>query len=183
MGKIKDASASFVRQFDRLNDGLVLVAGGIVAASALIVIFEVFMRYVLQMPTTWVNEISEMFLIYTTFFGAAWVLRMDGHTKVDILITIMSERRQVIMGIIQDIFSLFFCVVFAWLTWESFWDAVVTQERTAGGLFSIPLWIMYIVIPFGCLLLIVQLIIKIFDRFAHIPKKHTGELNAERSVE
>jgi len=177
MGKSKDSTPWFVRQFDRLNDGLTFVAGGLVAVSAVIIIFEVFMRYVVKSPTTWVNEISEMFLIYITFLGTTWVLRNDGHTKVDIVIALMSEKWQ------QDICSLLFCVVFTWLTWESFWDAVITQERTAGGLFSIPLWIMYIPIPFGCLLLCIQLIIRIFQRFSQLSEMRSGGSNAEGRAE
>lgn len=179
MGKLL---TGFSKQFDRLNSGLALIAGAIVGVSAIIVCYEVFMRYVLERPTTWVNEVSEMFLIYTTFLGTTWVLRMDGHTKVDIIVSVLTKKRQEAMGIFQDILSLVFCAIFTWLTWESFWDAVITQERTAGGLFSIPLWVMYIVIPVGCFLMSIQLIIRIVERFAYL-SKHAGGSDAEGRIE
>jgi TRAP-type C4-dicarboxylate transport system permease small subunit len=83
------------------------------------------------------------------------------------------------MGIVQDILSLFFCVVFTWITWESFWDSVVTQERTAGGLFSVPLWAVYIVIPIGALLLSLQLIRQIVNGFVYLWAKNPHESNRE----
>lgn len=182
MATSKDSSTGFVKQFDRLNYGFALIAGAIIAVSAIIVCYEVFMRYVIQRPTTWVNEVSEMFLIYATFFGTTWVLRQDGHTKVDIIVSVMSERGQMKMGVLQDVFSLAFCVVFTWLTWESFWDAVITQERTAGGLFSIPLWLMYWVIPIGCFLMSLQLIIRIVERIAYLSKKQPAGSVAEGRI-
>ncbi len=154
-----------VRWLDRLNDLFSLVAGAVIGFTALIVIYEVVMRYLIKRPTTWVNDISEILLVYCTFLGAAWVLRVGGHIKVDIVVTLMRQRHQVFMGIIQDILSLFFCVVFTWITWASFWDSIVTQERTAGGLFSVPLWAVYGVIPLGALLLSLQLIRQIVDGF------------------
>jgi TRAP-type C4-dicarboxylate transport system permease small subunit len=87
------------------------------------------------------------------------------------------------MGIIQDILSLFFCVVFTYIAWESFWDSLITQERTAGGLFSVPLWPVYVIIPFGAVLLCIQLIRQIVEHFVFLSKGHHEESRAERRAE
>ena len=174
---------SLVRWLDRLNDYFSIVAGAVIGLTALIVIYEVVMRYLVKRPTTWVNDISEILLVYCTFLGAAWVLRVGGHIKVDIVVTLMKKRRQILMGIIQDMLSLFFCVVFTWITWDSFWDSIITEERTAGGLFSVPLWTVYIVIPVGGLLLSLQLIRQIVDGFVHLPKKRLEESSPEGRME
>jgi len=168
MEKIKKVSASFVKWFDRLNDFLALLAGGVVVFITLIIIYEVFMRYLVKMPTTWVSDVSEILLVYVTFLGSAYVLRLGEHTRVDIVITLLQRRNQEIMGIIQDTLSLFFCAVFTYIAWNSFWDSIVTQERTAGGLFSVPLWSVYVVIPFGGLLLCIQLIRQIVEHFVFL---------------
>jgi TRAP-type C4-dicarboxylate transport system permease small subunit len=178
MGKNRKVN-SLVRWLDRLNDYLSIIAGAVIGFTALIVIYEVVMRYLIKRPTTWVNDISEILLVYCTFLGASWVLRVGGHIKVDIVVTLLRERRQIFMGMVQDILSLFFCVVFTWITWESFWDSVVTQERTAGGLFSVPLWAVYIVIPIGALLLSLQLIRQIVDGFVYLWGKNPHESNRE----
>jgi TRAP-type C4-dicarboxylate transport system permease small subunit len=170
---------SLVRMFDRLNDYFCLVAGGVIGFTTLIVIYEVVMRYLIKRPTTWVNDISEILLVYCTFLGAAWVLRVGGHIKVDVVVTLMRKKQQVFMGIIQDILSLFFCVVFTWITWDSFLDSVTTQERTAGGLFSVPLWTVYVVIPLGAALLSLQLVRQIVDGFVYLSKNHLEESNPE----
>ena len=159
---------SFVKWFDRINDSLGIISGGIIGFTTLIVIYEVIMRYLLRKPTTWVNDISEISLVYATFLGSAWVLRMGGHIKIDILSALMKKRAQTILEIIQDLLSLFFCVVFVWISWANFWGSVISQERTGGGLFSVLLWPVYLVIPFGAILLCIQLIRQIADHMIYL---------------
>lgn len=167
---IKRFFSSFIKYYDRINNFLSLIAGGCIGFTTLIVIYEVIMRYLIKRPTTWVNDISEISLVYCTFLGSAWVLRLGGHTKVDILVVTMSRKGQLLMGIVQDILSLFFSIIFTKISWQSFWDSLMTQERTAGGLFSVPLWPIYIIIPFGGLLLSIQLLRQIIDNFIYLSK-------------
>jgi TRAP-type C4-dicarboxylate transport system permease small subunit len=183
MEKVRGFFMPIIKWFDWVLNSSALFAGGVIGFTTLIVIYEVIMRYLVKRPTTWVNDISEILLVYCTFLGSAWVLKLGGHTKVDILIVIMKKRGQVIMGIIQDLLSLFFCVVFTYISWESFWDAVITQERTAGGLFSVPLWPVYIVIPIGAFLLCIQLIRQIVNGFAYLSKSHPEESDVEGRIE
>jgi len=183
MAKVKRFLISFISRFDRLNDSLAIIAGGLIGFSTLIIIYEVIMRYLIRRPTTWVNDVSEMLLVYCTFLGSAWVLRLGGHIKIDLLVAPMKRRGQEIMGIFQDILSLFFCIVFTWITWASFWDSLITQERTAGGLFSVPLWPVYIVIPFGGLLLSIQLVRQIVDHFVYLSKNPKEGSAVERRGE
>lgn len=143
---------------------------------AIIIIYEVVMRYGMRRPTTWVSNISELLLVYSTFLIAALVLRLGGHVKVDVVQMLLNKRWRAILGIIQDMMSLFFCVVFAWLTWAAFWNSFRTQERSAVGSFSFPMWVMYVVIPFGAFLLCLQLIKQIVDRFIYyVSKSHPVE--------
>ncbi len=180
MEKLRRFFISFTNWFDRLNDCLALIGGGIVGVTCIIVIYDVFMRYLIKRPSNWVDEISEFFLVYLTFFGAAWVLRIGGHTRIDILETLMKrERSKVILGVYQRILSLIFCTVFTWVTWETFWDSLITQERTGGGLFSVPLWPVLMVIPFGGALLCIELIIQVAHNSVYLSRNHPEESEIE----
>lgn len=183
MGKFKRFLTLFVKEFDHLNNSLALISGGIIGFSALIIMYEVIMRYLLKRPTTWVNDISEILLVYVTFLGSTWVLRTGGHTKVDVVVMFMKKRQRVVMGIIQDILSIFFCMVFTWITWRSFLDSLITQERTPGGVFSVPLWPVYIVIPFGGILLCLQLLRQILENLAYLSKNNPKGADDGRRIE
>lgn len=179
--RMKRFFTSFIKRFDQFNDLLSLITGMIMGLTALIIIYEVIMRYVARRPTTWVNDVSEILLVYCTFLIAPWILRQGGHIKVDILVVGMRKKGQMIMGIIQDLLSLFFCGIFTWITWGTFWDSLLSQERTSGGLFSVPLWPVYMVIPIGGFLLSIQLIRQIVENYIFFARNRSDESNALRS--
>lgn len=148
------------------------MSGLVTVFSCLIVIYEVVMRYIFKKPTSWVNLTSEVLLVYITFLAASWILRERGHVKVDIIENfLITERGKVRIKILQDIFSLFFCLVFTWITWGYFWNTFSTQERYGGGLFTFPLWMGIIVIPFGGALLCIQLFRELIEDVGYILRK------------
>ena len=84
--------------FNHCNRALALVAGVVTVFVMLAINYEVFMRYFLNRPTLWTLEISEYSLVYITFLGAAWVLRKDGHVKIDLLVRVLKPRSQIILN-------------------------------------------------------------------------------------
>lgn len=158
MEKVKRFFISFNENFDRLNNVLHFISGVIVLLVSAMVIYEVIMRYIVNRPTSWVSEVSESLLVYIGFLSAAWVLREGGHIKVDILLLLLTEKKKLFLELMQDLFSIFFLVIFLWVSWGTFWESLITQEKTAGGIFSYPLWTVFIMIPFGGLLLLIEVI-------------------------
>lgn len=77
----------------------------------------IFSRYVLHSPIGWVNEMTEYLLVYLGFLPAAWVLKDEGHIKMDLVLNELSPRTQCMMNIITSIICTIVCFV---LTWFSF---------------------------------------------------------------
>src|SRR6218665_3194107 len=66
----------------------------LIVALMLLVVLEVFKRYILNMPTAWVFDASNM--LYGTLFmmGGAYTLAHDGHVRGDFLYGSMKPRTQ-----------------------------------------------------------------------------------------
>jgi TRAP-type mannitol/chloroaromatic compound transport system permease small subunit len=62
-----------------------------------IVVYEVFMRYVFNAPTTWGFEATTFLYGLHYMFGLAYTDVHDGHVKVDILHLHVSEQVQAIL--------------------------------------------------------------------------------------
>jgi C4-dicarboxylate transporter, DctQ subunit len=77
----------------------------------------IFSRYVLHSPIGWVNEITEYILVYLGFLPAAWILKDEGHIKMDLVLNTLSPRAQLIMNTITSSVCTVVCLV---LTWFSF---------------------------------------------------------------
>lgn len=61
-----------------------LLLGGL-AVLVLVVLWQVFSRYVLQSPSTTTDELARFLLIWLTLLGAAWVVGQRGHLAIDLL--------------------------------------------------------------------------------------------------
>ncbi|SLM30270.1 putative Tripartite ATP-independent periplasmic transporter DctQ component [Desulfamplus magnetovallimortis] len=79
-----------------------------------IVVYEVFMRYAFNAPTTWGFEATTFLYGLHYMFGMAYTDVHDGHVKVDIFTSLFSEKKQSIFKVITNI--LFFMPVMICMT-------------------------------------------------------------------
>ena len=113
---------------------------------------EVLLRYGFNRPITWVVEISEYALLWITFLGTSWVMRQDGHVRVDLLLQYLSPPALRICGLVSSASGALTSLVLI------VFGAHVTLVAMARGSFrptgtDIPTWIVVVVIPVGGLLL------------------------------
>ncbi|MFC1902893.1 TRAP transporter small permease [Chloroflexota bacterium] len=143
--------------FDKLTDFLAFLAACVLIFTMLAVCTEIVMRYFLNRPLIWVNEVTEVLLIYITFLGAAWLLRREGHVKVDILVAHLGQRTQAFLGIISSIIGLSICIVLV------LYGIEVSGDYMKRGLFEptlleLPKGPLLTIIPIGFFLLFIQFI-------------------------
>lgn len=118
-------------------------------------VYDVVMRSLLDRPTQWVIEVSEICLVGITFLGAAWVLRSEGHVKIDIFLLRLDPKRQALLNSITSIVGIIICLVVAW------YGAKVTLDHFERGIRSPtqlapPAFPDYLVISLGSFFLAVQ---------------------------
>jgi len=79
-----------------------------------VVVYEVFMRYVFNAPTVWGFEATTFLYGIHFMFGLAYTDVVDGHVKVDIFSARASRRGQAILSILSNL--LIFLPVFTCMT-------------------------------------------------------------------
>jgi len=65
-----------------------------------VMLYEVVVRYGFNAPTTWGFEVALFFYGLHYMFGMAFTEHEDGHVKVDVLVSQLSERAQLVVKII-----------------------------------------------------------------------------------
>ncbi len=100
---------NFVHFSDSLSEFTGRLAGWMFFAVGLFVTFEVFMRYVLTMPTVWVDEISRIFQVWATYLAIAYVLKHRQHIVIDIAFRDTGTRRRLMV----ETFSLGVIILFS----------------------------------------------------------------------
>jgi len=141
--------------FDRFIGFLVFLACVLLVGATLIVGLGVILRYFSGSPIVWSVEITEYSLLYICFLGAAWLLKEEGHIRVDVALNLLNPRNQALVNILTSILGAMVCLVITWygaeITWDHFVRGVPSME-----LLHIPRFLILMVIPIGSFLLFIQ---------------------------
>ncbi len=148
--------AGIVENLNRVMYWLSAIA---IVISSLILTYEVFMRYLLKIPTIWEIELAIYLGIMATFLGAPYGLKEGAHINIDLVIRVFSKNLQDKLYRITSIISLIFCVFLAYNGWQYWWEAFSRGWRSE-SLWGPPLAIPYFFLPLGMTLLSLQFIIE-----------------------
>ena len=147
----------FDRVFNYLLIGFASAAGAVLIFIWLSVNYEVVMRYFLNRPTTWVVDYNQIALLYLNFLAMAWVLSKDGHVKIELLLEHLRPRTQRVLNTITSAIGALLSVLLFWYGIVITSNALETGEWYISGVL-VPKWIIFIIIPIGSSLLILQFI-------------------------
>ena len=100
--------------YNRIIELGALIAGVLLIFLMLSVTVEVALRYFLGRPTSWVMEICGYILLYIPFLVAAWVLRKDGHVRMDLVISTLSPKAQSLVNAITSFVCAVICFLLTW---------------------------------------------------------------------
>jgi C4-dicarboxylate transporter DctQ subunit len=149
--------ATLGKIFDRINVIMVVISALFLLGLTFIVGADITLRYLFLKPLGWVKEISEYILVALGFLVAAWILKDDGHVKMDLILNRVSPRTQAIMNIITSLISAIVVLVITWFSVRVTLLFYRTKLVTPSVL-EPPKWILIVPIFVGCLLLAVQFI-------------------------
>jgi TRAP-type mannitol/chloroaromatic compound transport system permease small subunit len=119
----------------------------LIVALMLLVCIEVFKRYIMNMPTAWVFDVSNM--MYGTLFmmSGAYALAHDGHVRGDFLYGSMKPRRQAALDLVLYIaFFLPGILALTYAGWVYAGDALKIHETTFNAT-PLPIYPFKFIIP------------------------------------
>lgn len=156
-----------------ITDVMAVIAGLLLIGIMLAITYSVIMRAFFDKPVPWVMEITTYGLLYITFLGAPWLLRHDGHVKVDLLINRVSQYSQTFFEIITSTIGLVVSGAVFWfglqVTLDNFSRNIVVINMLAT-----PKYILLAVIPLGGFFLLVEFTQRIIGRIRSLDNKAGG---------
>ena len=141
--------------FDSTSNFLAFLAAVLMALMMLAVSTQVVMRYFLGRAIPGVIEYTTVGLIYMTFLGAAWVLKREGHVKMDLLLNRLNPRTQALTNTITSIIG---AIMFLGIT---VYSIRVTLDHYVRGTYEpsvvdIPSALVLAIIPIGSFFLFIE---------------------------
>ncbi|MEO8410408.1 MAG: TRAP transporter small permease subunit, partial [Propionivibrio sp.] len=100
---------NFLKQLDDWLTKLFLLA------IIVITVLAVFMRYVLNDPLQWVEEVLIALYIWAIMLGAASAMKNRGHVSIDAFVTLLPARMQCRVQRFNDVVSIIVLATFGWL--------------------------------------------------------------------
>ena len=152
----------FARALAALNLLMGYAAGVLVAVSALVLTWEVLMRYFLGQPSDWALELCILMLIASTFLAAAYTLAAKGHVNIDIVDAVFSAGANRWRLLLADAGAAGLCgfvAANAWRLTALAWSGDWVSNSTWGP----KMWIPYGFIALGMSLLALQYLVQIVD--------------------
>lgn len=150
-------------KFEEYIDRIGLWSGDIVRWLAVVltvvVLIEVFARYFFNSPTIWAFDTAMM--IYSVHFlgGAAYVLLVKTHIRVDVVFNMLPPRTRLILDFIYYIVFFFpYALVMIWYGTKIAISMTVIGEISNTSQWLEPIWPWRWVIPVGFLFFLFQCI-------------------------
>ena len=119
--------------------------------------YEVFVRYVMNNPTSWAFDFSYLMYGGLFFMAGAYTLSRDGHVRGDFIYRMWRPRTQAIVEL--SLYILFFfpgVLALVIAGWQYGYDAFKIREVSVNSPVGIPVWQLKLLIPFGAGLLALQ---------------------------
>jgi TRAP-type C4-dicarboxylate transport system permease small subunit len=126
--------------FDTAIKGTVWIASALIVLMMLLIVLEIFKRYVLNAPSLWISDfVASYLVIYITLLPAAWILLQNGHVNVDLVVSCLGARKRLRLKIVTNILGLTYSIILTWQGWLFMWRELThgTYLPTAA---KMPLW-------------------------------------------
>lgn len=148
-----------LKWIDRLNKVVGIVVGLMLAVMSILIVLQIFCRFVIKYPLPWTEEAARYLMVYTVFIGASLALR---NYKM-IAIEVVSESLKPKARKVLRIFVMLLSIVFFVMLLVKGIDMLEIVNRQASSAMGLSMGIPYLAIPIGALLMIINAVAVIID--------------------
>lgn len=135
----------------RFRDPDLYIACLALAVLIVITVGGVAMRYIVNRPLGWIEEMQLWCLVWVVFLGGSAVARHSGHIAVDAFIGLFPMALRRLAGSITQIVIMAVLGFFAYYAWRHVVQMFNTGRAT--NILEVPYYLIYGVVPLSCLLM------------------------------
>ena len=140
---------------DKTNETVGKYISLLILPLLLIMVVEVFLRYVFKAPTVWGTELTTFLFAGYTLLGAGYTHLNKAHVNMNALYGAVSDKTKAIFDLITASGFLLYCIVLLYQSSRFFWEAY-SGHQTSGSDWNPIVWPVIITLPLGTLLLLLQ---------------------------
>ncbi len=155
------------RLFDKLLDIMAGVAGVVLVIIVSAVCYTIFMRFFFQQTTIWIMQTTEYGLLWIVFLVTTWLLREGGHISNDIIYSRLSEKAKAYLDCIMFTIGGTACAIMVYFGALYTYECIVNNVTDVRAV-TVPKAYIFVIIPFGSILLSIQFLRMAWGRLKDI---------------
>ncbi len=132
------------------------------AVLTLLVIWQVFTRYILNSPSTWSEELAAYMFAWVTVFGAAYVFGKREHMNIPVVVERFSLRNQNSLQILAEVLNLIFALTI--MVYGGYEITKLTMGQMSSSL-PLQMGYFYMCIPISGIFIALYSVLNIKDLF------------------
>lgn len=132
----------------------------LMAATGVMLTYEVIARYFFIRPTIWAAELSQLCLIWGCLLAMAHLLTLRRHITVNAVTSLLPHPAQKACTAIALAVVIVFSAIVTYWGYDIFHDSFV-RGRTTGSLLNLPVWIAEASVPVGFGLMTLQGVVEL----------------------
>jgi TRAP-type transport system small permease protein len=146
----------------------VVISGIAVLTMIFLITLEVIGRRVLGFSTLIADEFSGYLLVVITFMGAAYTLRNDGFTRMDVIYNKFKGKGRRAVDVVLNLVSLVFLLIINYWLWIHIFSTYQSSMKSI-SILQTPLYLPMLFMGVGATLLLLEVILVLLTLF--IPLK------------
>jgi TRAP-type C4-dicarboxylate transport system permease small subunit len=136
---------------NKLEESFIMAA---FAIMGIVLALQIFMRYVVNSPLIWSEEMARYIFVWGTFIGAGYGVRNKIHISMELLYIRLPKKLRLVVTLFTNVLSI---LVFAYLIP---WGFVVLKDQAniKSSAMQIPMPWVFAAVPIGCFIVCLRLI-------------------------
>ena len=130
------------------------------AIAATLGVFQVVMRFILEIPAEWTEVLIRFSLVWMVFMGIPYAFRVGAMVSVDVLYRWAGATGKRIFDFVTSVAALVLVAVIIWWGWDY---SLRGRVQTVIGLESISMFWAYLALPVGGIFCVPAILANFFD--------------------
>ena len=143
------------KAYNGLIIGLAIVGGLMLALIFVGIVADVTMRTLGFNSIQWYSAIAEYCLLFSTMFGAPWLVRLKGHVVVESLTMALPGLMRKLMAKLVYLLCILLSLLFVYFGWIEMVGAISSGELDLRSI-DMPKWILFVPFPLGFSLVAIE---------------------------